>query len=53
MPRTRRQVQVAQAVAHGWKPKGKAKGFTQSFADQVIAEGVKGKKKPRWTKHAN
>jgi hypothetical protein len=38
MPWTARQQHTAQAVTHGWKPKGKAKGFTRSFASEVIAE---------------
>lgn len=45
MPWTEKQERVAQAVAHGWKPKGKAKGFTKSFAKQVISENKeKGRK---------
>lgn len=47
MPWTERQVRVAQAVRHGWKPRGAAKGFTREFAEQVVDEGVKGKRKPR------
>lgn len=38
MPWSRKQVKVAEAVSHGWKPKGSAKGFTKSFASQVIDE---------------
>lgn len=38
MPWTRKQQDVARAVQHGWKPKGSAKGFTKSFAEQVIEE---------------
>jgi len=38
MPWTKKQQRVAEAVAHGWKPKGKAKGFTQAFASQVLTE---------------
>lgn len=38
MPWTKKQVEVAQAVKHGWKPKGKAKGFTKKFADEVVEE---------------
>jgi hypothetical protein len=45
MPWSKKQVQVAEAVKHGWEPKGSAKGFTKSFATQVVSEGVKGKKK--------
>jgi hypothetical protein len=41
MPWSKKQMQVAEAVKHGWKPKGSAKGFTKEFADQVIEEGVK------------
>ncbi len=47
MPWSKKQVRVAQAVEHGWKPKGAAKGFTQDFAAQVVAEGVKGGVKQR------
>lgn len=42
MPWSKKQVRTAQAVEHGWKPKGSAKGFTRGFAAQVVAEGVKG-----------
>jgi hypothetical protein len=45
MPWTKKQQRVAEAVAHGWKPKGSAKGFTPKFASQVIQES--GAKKPR------
>lgn len=38
MPWTAKQQRVAQAVKHGWKPKGKAKGFTPKFADEVVEE---------------
>lgn len=38
MPWSKSQQRTAQAVTHGWKPKGSAKGFTQSFASQVIEE---------------
>jgi hypothetical protein len=38
MPWSEKQVRVAQAVEHGWKPKGSAKGFTRSFASQVVEE---------------
>lgn len=38
MPWTKKQQHVAQAVAHGWKPKGSAKGFTRSFATEVVEE---------------
>jgi len=39
MPWSDKQTRVAEAVAHGWKPKGSAKGFTKKFASQVIEEG--------------
>lgn len=38
MPWTKKQQQVAQAVKHGWHPKGSAKGFTKAFASEVVAE---------------
>lgn len=38
MPWSPAQVKTAQAVTHGWKPKGKAKGFSEDFADQVVTE---------------
>ena len=41
MPWSKKQVRVAEAVKHGWKAKGKAKGFTKAFASQVISEGEK------------
>lgn len=49
MPWTNKQVRLAEAVKHGFKPTGKAKGFTPSFADQVISEGG-GKKRKKKTK---
>ncbi len=45
MPWTRKQLKVAEAVKHGWKPKGSAKGFTLGFAGQVIQETDGGKRK--------
>jgi len=42
MPWSRKQVKLAEAVKHGFKPTGKAAGFSKSFANQVIAEGTKG-----------
>jgi ribosomal protein L18 len=42
MPWSKKTVATAQAVAHGWEPKGKARGFSKKFAEQVIAEGTKG-----------
>jgi len=45
MPWTEAQQRTARAVEHGWKPKGSAKGFTQSFAHQVTAESGKRKRK--------
>ena len=42
MPWSRSQMKLAQAVKHGFKPTGKAAGFSKSFANQVIAEGTKG-----------
>lgn len=45
MPWSAAQVRTAQAVKHGWRPKGSAKGFTRKFAAQVVSEGVKGKPK--------
>lgn len=41
MPWTKQQQHVAQAVEHGWQPKGSAKGFTRTFAAQVIEESGK------------
>ena len=38
MPWTKKQQRTAQAVEHGWKPKGSAKGFGRSFADMVVTE---------------
>jgi hypothetical protein len=45
MPWSKKQVKVAEAVKHGWHPKGTAQGFTQSFASQVISEGQRKKMK--------
>jgi hypothetical protein len=38
VPWTKKQQRTAQAVEHGWKPKGSAKGFTSKFAEQVVQE---------------
>jgi hypothetical protein len=43
MPWSKAQKRTAQAVVHGWKPKGSAKGFDPSFAQQVLTEGTKRK----------
>jgi hypothetical protein len=52
MPWSKKQEKVALAVAHGFKPKGSAKGFTKAFAAQVIAESKLGKgAKPAPKKH--
>lgn len=46
-PWTKKQQNVAEAVSHGWKPKGIAKNFSKAFADYVIAETPKvGTRKP-------
>ena len=45
MPWSEQQMKTARAVAHGWKPRGSAKGFDKDFAHQVMREGVKGKRK--------
>lgn len=45
MPWSEKVQAVARAVAHGWKPKGKASGFTRSFAQQVMEESGKKKRK--------
>lgn len=45
MPWSKKQRDVARAVEHGWKPTGSAKGFTKSFAEQVIEESVEEKKR--------
>ncbi len=42
MPWTKSQIRTAQAVEHGWKPKGSAKGFTEKFAAEVIQESESG-----------
>jgi hypothetical protein len=47
MPWTGQQQRVARAVAHGWKPKGSAKGFTRAFAEQVISESKKKRKRKK------
>ena len=45
MPYTRKQVRVAEAVTHGWKPKGSAKSFTSDFAKRLLEETDDGKNK--------
>lgn len=45
VPWSAKQQQVARAVEHGWKPTGSAKGFTWSFASQVLEESGKKKRK--------
>lgn len=50
MPWSKAQKRTAQAVTHGWKPKGEAKDFSKAFAKLVVAEsnydtGKKAKKK--------
>ena len=48
MPWTADQQKTARAIAHGWKPRGKVKGFTRAFAEQVLSESkTKGTRKPR------
>ena len=37
-PWTKKQVRVAEAVKHGWKPKGGAKGFTHKLASDIVVE---------------
>ena len=39
MPWTKKQQRVAEAVKHGWKPTGSAKGFTRKFANEVVTGG--------------
>lgn len=45
MPWSKAQKRTAQAVAHGWKSKGEAKGFTRDFAQQVISESEASRKR--------
>ena len=45
MPWTTKQVKVAEAVKHGWKPKGAAKGFTKKLASDIVVETNDGKDK--------
>ena len=45
MPYNAKQVQLAQAVSHGFKPTGGAKGFTKGFAEHVLEMGEKKKKR--------
>jgi hypothetical protein len=37
-PWSQKQRKLAQAVKHGFKPTGAAKGFSKSFADMVVTE---------------
>lgn len=47
MPYTRRQLQTAEAVKHGFQPIGKASSFSKAFADYVLSEEPKvGMRKP-------
>ena len=59
MPWTAKQQRVAQAVKHGWKPTGSAKGFTRKFASEVVSESASmptrppvKKKRPKILEHA-
>ena len=45
MPYTKKQVRVAEAVAHGFKPTGSAKGFNKGFAKDLLVETNYGKDK--------
>lgn len=45
MPWTDKQKRVAQAVKHGWSPKGKAKGFGRNLADLILSESKRKEKK--------
>ncbi len=45
MPYTSKQKRLAQAVSHGFKPTGSAKGFTKDFAEQVVEESDDEKKR--------
>lgn len=47
MPWSKKQQATARAVEHGWKPTGSAKGFTKSFASQVIEESDDEKKRKK------
>jgi hypothetical protein len=38
MPWSAKQKKTALAVAHGWKPKGKAKSFGKNLADLIMSE---------------
>lgn len=45
MPWSPKQQKLAKAVAHGFRPTGKAKGFSADFAEQVIEESAEQKKR--------
>ena len=47
MPWSEKQRRLAQAVKHGFKPTGAAKGFTGTLADLILAESPKPKKEKR------
>ena len=47
MPFSKRQKDLAQAVEHGFKPTGSAKGFDKAFASQVIEESASDKKRTK------
>ncbi len=42
-PFTRKQVRLAQAVEHGFRPTGKAKNFTKKLASDIVVETNDGK----------
>ena len=45
MPWSDKTKKLAQAVAHGFKPTGSAKGFDRGFAEQVLEESGEEKKR--------
>ncbi len=52
MPWTAKTQRLAQAVRHGFHPTGSAKGFTASFADQVVEESKALPTKRKVKKHS-
>lgn len=45
MPWSKKQIRTAQAIEHGMKPTGSAKGFDKEFASQVIEESADEKRR--------
>jgi hypothetical protein len=47
IPYSRKQVKTARAIAHGWKPSGSAVGMSKGFAQDLLEEDERLKKRKR------